>query len=107
MREILAELEHLVLLAVLRLDGSAYGISILGELADTADRRTTKAAVYVALRHLEDRGFVSSRLSPPTARRGGRAKRYYSVEEPGLEALRQQQGSLTRMWAGLEEQFGS
>ena len=103
----LSELEHLVLLAVLRLGEGAYGVSIQQELAETARRKTTRAAVYVALRRLETKGHLVGRLAEPTAERGGRAKRFYLLEERGLEALREQQASLSRMWAGVEERLGS
>ncbi len=106
-KDTLAQLEHLVLLSVLRLGKAAYGVLILKELADTAHRPTNRAAVYVALRRLDERGLLRSKLAEPTARRGGRAKRFYSVTADGIEALRSQQAMLQRMWAGLESPLGS
>ena len=107
MTDALSELEHLVLLAVLRLQRAAYGVSIQRELENTARRKTTRAAVYVALKRLEAKGLLTSLLAEPTAERGGRAKRFYTVDERGLAALRDQQSSLLRMWAGVEKQLGS
>ena len=99
----LAELEHLVLLAVLRLGERAYGVAILEELAETAQRKATRGAVYVALRRLEEQGLLTSRLAEPTAKRGGRAKRFYDVAPSGVEALKAQRATFERMWSGLTE----
>ncbi len=99
--------EHLILLAVLRCDGEAYGVRVLEELQQTAGRSTNRAAVYVALRRLEQRGLLRSSLGEPTAARGGRAKRFYEVAPRGLVALQSQRQALTRMWAGLEGPLGS
>ncbi len=107
MPETLSELEHLVLLSVMRLGEAAYGVSIQRELLETAQRKTARAAVYVALRRLEEQGYLHSVLAEPTAERGGRAKRFYALEERGLEILRQQQSTLARMWAGFEKQVES
>ena len=105
MPETLSELEHLILLSVMRLGDRAYGVSIQRELLETANRDTARAAVYVALRRLEEQGYLQSVLAEPTAERGGRAKRFYVLEELGFEKLRRQQTTLMRMWAGFEKQF--
>ncbi len=107
MKESLSELEHLVLLAVMRLGDSAYGLSVQGELLETARRRTTRAAVYVALRRLDETGYLDSTATAPIAVRGGRSRRNYSLSEQGLRALRSQQSTLSRMWSGFEEQIES
>ena len=105
MSDTLSELEHLILLAVLRLGERAYGVSIQRELRDTAQRETARAAIYLALRRLEQRGCLRSALAEPTAERGGRAKRFYQLEAAGLDLLRHRHNVLTRMWSGFEEQF--
>jgi DNA-binding PadR family transcriptional regulator len=60
------------------------------------------AAVYIALRRLEAKGLVSSRLGNPTRERGGRAKRYYQVVPATLPRLRDSRDALLSMWEGLE-----
>ena len=45
--------------------------------------------VGIALtKRLEKRGLVSSQVGEPTAQRGGRRKRHYDIEAPGIMALR-------------------
>ena len=86
----LGQFEQLVLTSVVTLSDNAYGVTIhkkVGELASS--RAVTLGAIYVALDRLEDKGFVSSWLSDPTAARGGRAKRCYRLEVPGERALKE------------------
>src|SRR5690349_8961268 len=91
---VLGEFEHLVLLAILRLDDGAYGVTIRRELAIRAGREVAPGALYTTLDRLEDKGLVESRLGDRTAERGGRAKRYYSVTKKGFRAISAAQRAL-------------
>src|SRR5678816_4831419 len=62
----LGEFELLVLLAILRLDGDAYGVTIKSALDGETSRDVTLGAIYKTLGRLEDKGYVSSRLGDPT-----------------------------------------
>ena len=55
----LGDIEHLVLLAILRLGKDAYGIPILDEVAARSGREVSRATVYVALKRLEQKGCSS------------------------------------------------
>jgi PadR family transcriptional regulator PadR len=101
-RAALGEFEKLVLLAVLRLADDAYGTTVIEELERRTGRAVAPGAVYVALRRLEQKGMVSSRLGDPTPERGGRAKRFLRVETGGLAALREARAEWEAMSAGLE-----
>lgn len=98
----LGELEQLVLLAVARLEGEGYGVSLRRELEERAERRCSLGAVYATLDRLETKGYVTSREGEPTAERGGRAKRLFRIEPPGMRALVAARRTLDRMWDGLE-----
>lgn len=98
----LGDMEHLVLLAVLRLGSEAYGIPILDEVASRSGRNVAKATVYVALKRLERKGLVSSRLGEATSERGGRAKRYFKLRPAGLRALRESRAMLLDLWRDYE-----
>lgn len=97
----LGEFEHIVLLAILRLEDRAYGVTIRGELAERAGREVAPGALYTTLDRLEDKGMVESRLGDPTAERGGRARRYYSVTTNGLRAIAAAQRALRSLMEGL------
>jgi len=100
--EPLGETEHLVLLAVLRLQPVAYGVPILEAIERRTGKELARAAVYIALSRLEERGLLSSRLSDPTPERGGRAKRYFQVSDVAIPLLRERRRGLMNMWRGLE-----
>jgi DNA-binding PadR family transcriptional regulator len=98
----LGEFEQLVLLAILRVGEEAYAVPIIREIEAQAGRKASHAAVHVALRRLEEKGLVSSRLGEPTAERGGRGKRYYEVLPEAERQLRESRQALLKMWDGLE-----
>ncbi|MEM9681756.1 MAG: helix-turn-helix transcriptional regulator [Pseudomonadota bacterium] len=97
----LGEFEQLVLLALLRLGDTAYGVTIRRELSERAERDVSFGTVYSTLDRLEEKGFISSRMGEPTAERGGRAKKYFKIEAAGEHALRRSRETADRMWAGL------
>lgn len=63
----------MVLLAILRLDGRAYGVTIQEEIHARTDRDPAPGALCTTLDRLEDKGLITSRLGDPTPQRGGRA----------------------------------
>lgn len=100
-RTYLREFEQLVLLSVLRLGDKANGATIRQDLEQAAHRPVAVATIYVALSRMEQRGFVRSWLSDPTPVRGGKSKKFYSLEPAGTEALREARATLERMWQGV------
>lgn len=100
--EHLGEFEQLALLAVLRLGKEAYGARIQDELETQAGRDASVSSIYITLTRLEDKGMVSSWMGPPTDRRGGKARRYFKVDPPGLAALAESRARLLGMWDGVE-----
>jgi DNA-binding PadR family transcriptional regulator len=97
----LGDLEQLVLLAILRLEGEAYGIAIQQEIAAHSERYASLGAVYTTLSRLEQKGYVSGRAGEPTAQRGGRRKKLYSVEAVGQKALRTSLAAIQALSQGL------
>jgi PadR family transcriptional regulator, regulatory protein PadR len=98
----LGDMEHLVLLAILRLGPDAYGIPILDEVSARSGRAVSRATVYVALRRLEQKGLVVSRMGESTPERGGRAKRYFKLRAAGLKALRESRAMFLNLWRDYE-----
>jgi DNA-binding PadR family transcriptional regulator len=103
----LTDFELMVILAVLRVRDDAYGVSIAREIEQTAGRSVTHAAVYLALDRLCRHGLVSARLGNPTAERGGRAKKLFSVTAAGLRAIRQTRRAFIALWKGVPELKGT
>lgn len=98
----LGDLEQLVLLAVVRLAPAAYAVSVRDEIRGRTGREVTRGAVYVTLDRLQRKGYLRSELGSPTPERGGKAKRMFTVEPPGLAALRTSLHEIRRMADGIE-----
>lgn len=96
------ELEHLVLLAVVRLGPDAYGMSVLRELEERARRRVSRGGLYLVLERLVQKGYLSASMGEPSPERGGRAKRFFELTDEGREALRFSGRSLMALWDGME-----
>lgn len=99
---ILGELEQLVLLAILRLDGQAYAMPILEEVQAKTGLSLSRGSVYVTLDRLEQKGYLESWFADPTPERGGKAKRFFRLTPLGADALRRSRHALMKMWEGQE-----
>jgi|SRR6476659_1144195 DNA-binding PadR family transcriptional regulator len=96
----IGELEQLVLLTILRLGPSAYGVPIVEELRRHTKQPVLRPSVYLALRRLETKGLIRSRLGEPEARRGGRARRHFALEPAAHALLRESRRTLRSLWRG-------
>lgn len=101
-RNNLGEFEERVLLAILRLGREAYSVSIVGELEMRTDREVATAAVYVALRRLEKKGMLTSRLESPEESGEPYPRRYFALTEASLAPLKASRRDLLSLWDGLE-----
>ncbi|HET9368942.1 MAG TPA: helix-turn-helix transcriptional regulator [Vicinamibacterales bacterium] len=105
-REALGEFEHQVLLAILQLGGRAHSAPIVGEIESRTGRAAAPAAVYIALRRLEERGLVRSIKAEPGPREGGRGRRTFVVTDAAVEKLRDSRRAFEALWTGLDPLFG-
>lgn len=97
-RHLLTDFELMILLATLRGGDEAYGVAIAREIEQTGRRAVVLGAVYAALDRLERNGLVSSMIGSPTAERGGRAKRFFTVTPQGLRAVKETRRALVALW---------
>ena len=98
----LGEFEQLALLAVMRLGKDAWGTSIQRELDTRGGRSASISTIYITLTRLEKKGLVESHLEAGGAGRGGKPRRYFTLQPAGLAALGRSRESLLGMWSGLE-----
>ncbi|HEY6185486.1 MAG TPA: helix-turn-helix transcriptional regulator [Terriglobales bacterium] len=101
-RDYLGEFEHIVMLALLRLEDRAYGVTVRQEIESRTKREVSIGAVYATLDRLETKGYVKSYLGEPTPERGGRSKRFFEVMAHGVAAVNRTQHALHRMSEGLD-----
>jgi PadR family transcriptional regulator PadR len=100
-RNYLGEFEHIVVLALLRLDDQAYGVTVRREIQSRINREVSIGAIYATLDRLEAKGYVKSQLGDPTPERGGRSKRFFRVTAKGVSAVNRTHRALQSMTEGL------
>src|ERR1700730_2106957 len=101
-RDYLGEFEHIVVLALLRLEERAYGVTVRQEIELRTRREVSIGAVYATLDRLETKGYVKSHRGDPTPERGGRSKRFFRVTAKGMAAVNRRQGALLSITEGLD-----
>jgi DNA-binding PadR family transcriptional regulator len=99
--EYLGELEQIVMLALARLEGDAYGMSIRREIEQRAGRNVAIGAVYSTLERLEEKGYLRTIDRNAGPERDGRARRFFELTKSGVDALQAAGEVQDRMWAGL------
>ena len=100
-------LEHLVLLALVRLGDEAYGVAVQREIRQRTRRTVSLGAIYTTLGRLEAKGVVASRLGDPTPERGGRRKKYFDILPAGRRELHASLRALRTMTRGLDPSWES
>jgi len=98
----LGEFEHMVLAAILRLGESAYGTAIIKEIERETGRQVPSGSLSVTLDRLENKGHLKSTMGNADPNRGGRPKRFVTVTDTGLSAVRESRAAMLNLWAGLE-----
>ena len=96
----LGEVEQLVLLAVLRLEGDAYAVPIRDLIHRQTGLALARGSIYITLDRLEKKGLVESRMSDPTPEPGGKARRVFRIRPSGVAALRAARRNVDRLAAG-------
>jgi PadR family transcriptional regulator len=97
----LGELELLVLLAIRRLGNEAYGAAIRETIQAETGRAVTPGAIYPTLDRLERKGCVRSFTGEPTAERGGRARRHFTLLPAGQREMQRAWGHVAALARGL------
>jgi PadR family transcriptional regulator, regulatory protein PadR len=91
-----------VLLAILRLDKQAYGVTIRSEITLCTGREPAPGALYTTLDRMQEKGIVRSWFGAATPQRGGRPKRYFALTKAGRAALVNAQRAYQSLLDGLD-----
>ena len=102
-RSYLGEFEEIVLLTVAVLEGQAYGVALTHEIIEQTGRSVRLNQIHAALQRLEDKGMVKSEMGEPTAERGGRRKRLFTVTAYGRRTLQEIQEVRVSLWSRLSD----
>ena len=98
-KQTLGEFEHHVLLTTHRLGEGAYSAAIVRELESVTGREVAPAAVYIALRRLEETGHARSEMRTPAE--GGRERRYFRPTPAGLGLTEESRRRFLALWEGV------
>ena len=100
-RKPLGEVEHLVLLAVLRLSGEAFALDVLRELDRESGHEVSRGTLYKSIERLEAKGLLAWEVEEGSPERGGHPRRRFSVTPAGIEELAQARARFLNMWEGV------
>ena len=98
---LISRLEEIILLAIWKLEGGAYGLAILEEIRKATGKTWLTGSIYAGLGRLLKRGLVESLEGEPVPERGGRRKIYYRVTPDGLEALKEVRKVNSAIWTDI------
>jgi len=101
--KLLTRSEEYVLLAVWRLQGNAYTLSILRQVSEVTGYDWQLGAIYIPLEKLTKKGYLRRQKGEPTHERGGRSKFLYTLTTAGKKALREIRGVQESAWAGVSK----
>ena len=94
----LGEFEEIILLLVGILEDQAYTLKIAEEFETQTGKGVSIGATHSTLDRLCKKGFLHSELGAPTAVRGGRRKRIYTISASGQKALVASKALRTSLW---------
>ena len=96
--KLLSRAEEIILLAVLKLEGNAYGISIRELIRKSTGTEWSFASIYDPLNKLKRKGYVRKFRGEPLPERGGRHKCLYEITTEGKKALLKIYGIHEKVW---------
>jgi len=97
----IGEFEEIVLLTVGILKDNAYGVAIRDEIKTRLDRKVSVGALQVALRRMENKGYLTSKQGESTSKRGGRPKLYFHLTALGHQALVFTRETRNSLWEAM------
>ena len=101
--KLLSRNEEILLLAVWRLRGNAYGVTIREEISQHTGYDWTLGAVYLPLDKLTRKGLLKKSSSSPLPERGGRSKCLYELTNQGRTALKAIREVSRTLWEGIAD----
>ena len=94
--------EEFLLLAVWRLKENAYGVTIRNQIKEATGKSWAYGALFVMLRRLEKKGYLTSHFADPSPQRGGKSKRIFQLLPQGVKALKEVRKVQESVWSGIE-----
>jgi DNA-binding PadR family transcriptional regulator len=100
---LLSRAEEIILLAVYKLRGNAYGVTIREQIKNDIRRYWPFGVIYKTLKKLKAKGYLEKIASAPVSERGGRTRYYYEITPEGISALKKILSIHSSIWRGLQD----
>ncbi len=101
----IGELEHMLLLTIVRLGEDAYAPDIGRTLGERAGRHISRGALYSTLDRLEKKGYLAWSIEAATSERAGNRRRRFALTSEGLSALRASHDAIRHLADGLGDEL--
>ncbi len=101
--KLLSRSEEIILIAIWKLKGNAYGVTIREMVSQMTGQDWLFGAIYVPLDKLTRKEYVTKNMSEPTSSRGGRSKCMYELTIDGKKALKEMQEINNSLWQGIND----
>jgi len=98
---LLTRSEELILLAIWKLQGEAYCVTIRKMLTITTGDKWSLGSIFMPVKRMERNGLLTSQITGSTPERGGRHKRIYSLTDDGKKALSRILEIHNAMWTNV------
>lgn len=97
---LLSRSEEIILVTILKLGDSAYGVSIHEQIQKDTGDEWSFASIYQPLMRLTKKNYVTRVKGDPASERGGKSKYYYRLTLHGKRALLEIKASYENIWRG-------
>ena len=98
---LLSRAEEIILIAVYKLQGKAYGVTIRAQIYQDIGRHWSFGVIYKTLKKMSHKKYVNKKAGLPLSERGGRSRYYYEITPLGLSALKEIQKVQTSLWKSV------
>lgn len=99
--ETLTRPEEQILLTIYHLQDKAYLVNIRDRLKEMTGKYLDVGTIYVPLKRLDHKGYLTTYYGEPSAVRGGKAIKFYKLTAKGFEALAEMKRIQDRLWNGV------
>ena len=100
---LLSRAEEIILLAVYKQEGNAYGVTIREQVYKDIGRYWSFGVIYKTLKKMKAKRYVNKISSAPISERGGRSKYYYELTPEGISALEKIKSVHSSLWNRIKE----
>lgn len=99
---LLSRAEEIILLAVYKLKGNAYGVTIREQVHKDIGRYWSFGVIYKTLKKMKAKEYVKKIPGNPISERGGRSRYYYKITPKGISALEEIRRVHSSIWDGVQ-----